>query len=410
MTDSVFCVRSKLRRAFAGCRIKKNRIIAKTIFSPRRKQHRAWPLARYNQLLTCRRDSRNRRLKMTAALLGGTGAHIVEQLAHVALITAFARQGVPVIAIAGGINAWRAKKGVHNKTGIIRNGNQAACAGHMARLEQRVFRKCSSGFRYLANLGQFFKPDNFNIRRCKQLAKFGQFSRIAAGNRHFLLFHPASLFLHPCEIIYLLQAGFNLPIIKDIGIRKEACVSEALMIVDPQCDFITGSLPVPGAEAAMRDLARHLRANPERYALVLVTLDFHPWNHCSFDCNGGQWPRHCVAHSQGAAIWPELLESIHSTGAKIHSFCKGAGSKEEQYSIFQDKASRNALETLFRDVGITTVDLCGLAGDVCVLNTLRDGIGLAASPRWRVLAPYSPSLDGGALLASFCAEKGICIR
>lgn len=187
-------------------------------------------------------------------------------------------------------------------------------------------------------------------------------------------------------------------------------MAEALMIVDPQCDFIDGALPVPGAAPAMRVLGKYLRDNPDRYALALVTLDFHPWNHCSFDCNGGQWPRHCVAHSQGAAIWPELLESIHASGAGVHTFCKGRSAGEEQYSIFQDEDSRKALAALFRKARITTVDLCGLAGDVCVLNTLRDGIEMKDGPEWRVLGACSPSLDGGASLSAFCAEKGICIR
>lgn len=182
------------------------------------------------------------------------------------------------------------------------------------------------------------------------------------------------------------------------------------MIVDPQCDFINGALPVPGAESAMRGLVEYLQNNPAKYALVLVTLDFHPWKHSSFDCYGGKWPRHCVAHSQGAAIWPELLASIHAHGAQVHFFCKGKNLTLEQYSIFQDEPSRQEICALFRQAKITTVDLCGVAGDVCVLNTLRDGLNIKDAPAWRVLGAYSPSLDGGALLSGFCAEKGICIR
>lgn len=55
-----------------------------------------------------------------------------------------------------------------------------------------------------------------------------------------------------------------------------------LMIVDPQVDFITGTLPVPGAEAAMNDLAEYITQTNGDYTLKIVTADRHPFNHFSF--------------------------------------------------------------------------------------------------------------------------------
>ena len=55
-----------------------------------------------------------------------------------------------------------------------------------------------------------------------------------------------------------------------------------LIVVDPQIDFISGSLPVPGAAEAMNQLADYVKANGDDYALMVVTNDWHPYDHCSF--------------------------------------------------------------------------------------------------------------------------------
>lgn len=182
-------------------------------------------------------------------------------------------------------------------------------------------------------------------------------------------------------------------------------MNRAILIVDPQNDFISGSLSVPGASQAMDRLADHLAA--DNYKLKVVTCDSHPWDHCSFADSGGQWPRHCVAHSTGAAVWPNLLAPLHE-GAPVHFLRKGCQKDREEYSIFQDVSGSLALASLLK--GIDAVDICGIAGDVCVLNTLRDGISHYDKDYFRVLMDFSPSLDGGASLSSFCAKESVCVR
>ena len=75
-----------------------------------------------------------------------------------------------------------------------------------------------------------------------------------------------------------------------------------LLVVDPQIDFVSGSLPVPGAAEAMDSLATYILSNPQSYDLKIVTADNHPFNHSSFADAGGKWSRHCVRSSVGAAI------------------------------------------------------------------------------------------------------------
>lgn len=84
-----------------------------------------------------------------------------------------------------------------------------------------------------------------------------------------------------------------------------------LLIVDPQNDFITGSLAVPGAKTKMMRLADF---NLQQYDLICVTLDSHPEDHCSFEINGGIWPKHCIYDSKKDskvfAKTKALMESI----------------------------------------------------------------------------------------------------
>lgn len=177
-----------------------------------------------------------------------------------------------------------------------------------------------------------------------------------------------------------------------------------LLVVDPQIDFITGSLAVPGAEEAMKGLCRHILERPGEYSRKIVSLDSHPWTHCSFRENGGEWPRHCVADDVGAAIYPPLLAALHSTPGPV-SFCrKGQNPDREEYSLFRNEENLKTVPSLLREAD--RIDICGVAGDICVLNTLKDGAELLGSDKFRVLREFSPSLDGGKSLSEYVERLG----
>lgn len=174
-----------------------------------------------------------------------------------------------------------------------------------------------------------------------------------------------------------------------------------LLLVDPQCDFINGALPVPGAREAMDALAAYLRAHDGIYAAKVVTCDNHSPGHCSFASRGGAWPPHCVQHSVGAAIWPPLLDALNATAGQALVLTKGSDENVEEYSIFKNAAAAMAIKNLARELGIERIDICGLAGDVCVLETLKDGVAALGAEKFHVLAQFSPSLDGGGALADY---------
>ena len=187
-----------------------------------------------------------------------------------------------------------------------------------------------------------------------------------------------------------------------------------LIVVDPQIDFISGSLPVPGAAEAMNQLADYVKANGDDYALMVVTNDWHPYDHCSFAPNGGPWPVHCVQNSEGAATYWPLLEALYQSETETLFLQKGDLRHREEYSIVQNTGAREFFENTLdnslladADCQYQHVDVCGIAGDVCVLNTLRDLIPIVGTDRLRVLTRFAPSLDGGKALQAFIDENGI---
>jgi nicotinamidase/pyrazinamidase len=144
-------------------------------------------------------------------------------------------------------------------------------------------------------------------------------------------------------------------------------MGEALIIVDFQNDFTPGgALAVPDGDA----IAAHLNelAASGRFDLVVATRDWHPPEHSSFAAQGGPWPVHCVADSEGAQLHPAL------DAARVDVIVdKGTDPATEGYSGFDG----TDLATVLRERGIDRVTVAGLATDYCVrataLDALREG-------------------------------------
>jgi putative pyrazinamidase/nicotinamidase len=178
-------------------------------------------------------------------------------------------------------------------------------------------------------------------------------------------------------------------------------MKKLLLIVDPQIDFITGTLPVSDADKAMDALATYVKEQGNEYTVKIVTADWHPYHHSSFADEGGVWPRHCVQHSVGAAIWESLLVALNESKGGFTLLYKGDSIDKDEYSIMQNKASASILARLVKALKVDQIDICGLAGDICVLNTAKDITSTFENIKLNVLESYSPSLDGGAALNDF---------
>lgn len=137
--------------------------------------------------------------------------------------------------------------------------------------------------------------------------------------------------------------------------------TDALIVVDVQRDFCPGgALAVPHGDDVVPVINRLLGLTDW---LTVATRDWHPADHCSFTAQGGIWPPHCVAGTEGAAFHPALDRS------RIRTVVSKAVTRDaEAYSGFQG----TDLAALLAARGIRRVFVCGLATDYCVKATALD--------------------------------------
>ena len=151
---------------------------------------------------------------------------------------------------------------------------------------------------------------------------------------------------------------------------------KTLVIVDFQYDFCNpnGTLYVPGAEEAEEAIVRHIREDGE-ISEVIFTLDWHPVHHCSFKQNGGQWPVHCLQYSQGASISQKIMNACISFNIPMRFITKGSWYWQEEYGAFPKVYNGDEFGNLDGDsyqFRSENVEVCGLALDYCVKETLRN--------------------------------------
>lgn len=163
-------------------------------------------------------------------------------------------------------------------------------------------------------------------------------------------------------------------------------VRTALIIVDVQVDFVTGSLKVGGAS----DIIPRINAlrNNVRFDVIVHTLDWHPPGHCSFieSHNGKEfkvgdevdlvsfggkgtqalWPTHCVEGTNGSALASEL-----DCPETDYSVCKGTSKFIDSYSGFldNDRVSETGLRVFLMNQAVYNVYVVGIAYDYCVGST-----------------------------------------
>jgi nicotinamidase-related amidase len=143
---------------------------------------------------------------------------------------------------------------------------------------------------------------------------------------------------------------------------------DALVVMDVQNDFLPGgTLAVPDGDQVIGPLNHSIALFRKRGLPVFFTRDWHPRNHCSFREQGGPWPPHCVAETNGAGFPAEL-----ATVGEAVVISKATTPEKDAYSGFEgtDLADR------LRAQHVNRIVVGGLATDYCVLNTVRDGLRL----------------------------------
>lgn len=183
-------------------------------------------------------------------------------------------------------------------------------------------------------------------------------------------------------------------------------MKKILLIIDPQNDFISGSLAVSGASQAINLLTDNLLSESETFDYVIITSDSHPYNHCSFIENGGLWPAHCVIGTSGWGLDTRLAAAVsllYTDKCKIVD--KGINPEIEEYSVLSNSNNEGGLLPILKEA--SEIHICGIAGDFCVAETIKDLIRLGLSDRLIVRKDYIASTDSGDILNEIISESGI---
>lgn len=154
--------------------------------------------------------------------------------------------------------------------------------------------------------------------------------------------------------------------------------SDALLIVDVQRDFCPGgALAVPDGDAVVPVLNQWIDAARDAGAAIFASRDWHPPDHISFQEQGGPWPSHCVAETDGAGFHPDL--ALPESATVID---KGTDAGHEAYSAFEG----TDLYAQLRAAGIERLWVGGLALDYCVRASVLDARRIVGLPVHLILS------------------------
>lgn len=146
----------------------------------------------------------------------------------------------------------------------------------------------------------------------------------------------------------------------------EVSPKAALVVVDVQKDFCEGgALSAADTLSLLGPLSEEIQNARRKGAVIVYTRDWHPKSHSSFRAQGGPWPEHCVAGSNGAQLMaplePQRQDVIVNKGVSL----EGAG-----YSGFEDTGLAGRL----RAEDVKRLGITGIATEYCVRATALDGL------------------------------------
>ncbi len=138
-------------------------------------------------------------------------------------------------------------------------------------------------------------------------------------------------------------------------------MSKALIVIDMQNDFITGSLGNPDCQAVVPNIVQILQQ--ESYDKIIFTRDTHTKNYLQTQEGQNLPVEHCIQGTEGWNIIDELNDV-----AKKHSIV--------------DKITFGSLDLPDQLKGIEEIDLVGVCTGICVISNAL--ILKAAYPETRI--------------------------
>ena len=101
---------------------------------------------------------------------------------------------------------------------------------------------------------------------------------------------------------------------------------------------------------------------------------------------------------------PNCFSEIIRSG-KAQLYLKGCEAGREQYGAFESFEGYDTVKAWLK--GAQSVDVCGIAGDYCVKESTANILNLVSAEKVSILCGCVRSIDGGAALDAFIAEKGL---
>lgn len=144
-------------------------------------------------------------------------------------------------------------------------------------------------------------------------------------------------------------------------------MNRALIVVDYQNDFVSGSLGFPGAEKLAAPIVERIRQYRKNGDHVIFTVDTHDPNYMETQ-EGKNLPiPHCIRETDGWYIEDTVAAAVKD---KDEIFCKATFPSLE-------------LGQWLEECEYTQVELCGLVSHICVLSNAV--IAKAALPEAEII-------------------------
>ncbi|XP_065325181.1 nicotinamidase-like isoform X2 [Gordionus sp. m RMFG-2023] len=204
------------------------------------------------------------------------------------------------------------------------------------------------------------------------------------------------------------------------NIMNVSNIKNALLLVDVQNDFISGSLALKNCPAKedgadiipiINDEILQDQLCSQFFSIIVYTQDWHPKSHCSFIDNIEHshfdyqsniakptdvkvfdqvylkypllnitypqimWPKHCIDNTWGAELCKDLkIAKPTGTIKDVQFLHKGCDRDIDCYSAFwsNEKFVSTGLKEKLDSLSIQNVYICGLALDICVYHTAMD--------------------------------------
>jgi len=183
-----------------------------------------------------------------------------------------------------------------------------------------------------------------------------------------------------------------------------------LIIVDCQNDFITGTVSIKNSRNVIEEIKKFIKNHKNEIEKIVFTVNWHPYNHCSFKQFGGDLQHHCIQFTPGACIEPKLLKFVQSNNINYEVSTRGEIKEQDQPGAFEDIefAQDNLSKRYYFDSVVTVnadtdVVVCGVFGDQNVKATIINLLSGGITPK--IYMPGVFSTDGGKSISQFVNEN-----